>query len=91
MQDLGEKIQIIETTFYYEFNKKEIKSLKNLNSLFPAKALKLEPKITGKKLGKNWNASMVCAYSLLNIYNGNMYRNNELVFTLRHYLKLNGK
>ena len=52
-ENVNEKIQIIETTFYYEFDKKEIKSLKNLNSLFPAKALKLEPKITGKKLGKN--------------------------------------
>ena len=53
MSNLDEKTQIIETTFYYQFDKKEIKSLKNLNSLFPAKALKLEPKITGKKLGKN--------------------------------------
>ena len=53
MSNLDEKTQIIETTFYYQFDKKEIKSLKNLSSLFPEKALKLESIITGKKLGKN--------------------------------------
>ena len=53
MQDLDEKIQIIETTFYYEFSKEAIGHLKNINSLFPKQALKLESRITGKKLGKN--------------------------------------
>jgi len=47
------KPNIIETTFYYQFDKKEIKCLKNLNSLFPKQALKLTSRITGKKLGKN--------------------------------------